>query len=148
MGKRATCAARLLTCFHILSTRCDENANGGFPLVHRKESRHESEANPSREALQHIQAARPKPQQALAAISGDAPSTHALQLGMGQVMSASRSLKRAMSTISGCAGSQRGLESWQRNKSRRPALPRARETNARAPRRITQNPCDLAIQMR
>jgi len=50
------------------------------------------------EALQHIRAARPKLAQALAAISGDTPTAHDLQAGMGQVMSASRCLKRAMGT--------------------------------------------------
>jgi hypothetical protein len=58
------------------------------------------------EALQHIRAARPKLQQALAALSSDAPTAHALQLGMGQVMSASRSLKRAM--VGNSTGSERG----------------------------------------
>ncbi|MDR0273979.1 MAG: hypothetical protein LBI48_01290 [Burkholderiaceae bacterium] len=57
------------------------------------------------EALRHIQAARPKLAQALAAIDGAAPIAHNLQLGMGQVMSASRCLKRAMqANATGSAG--------------------------------------------
>jgi hypothetical protein len=60
------------------------------------------------EALRHIRAARPKLQQALAAIGGDAPTFHGLQCGIGQTMSASRSLKRAIDAHAthgaGCRG--------------------------------------------
>jgi membrane protease subunit (stomatin/prohibitin family) len=48
------------------------------------------------QAFEHIQAARPKLRQALTHLKGTALAACGLQSGMGQVLSASRSLKRAL----------------------------------------------------